>query len=181
MDGRVTYQELETAGACQDGRSFFLNMWGENGAPTVREVVVALVMHEKTHRRQGVNWWDWLVTRDESRLIPDDVVSSYKTTIYSATSECIRRMTSDTNERGTCTCGDTPLKWMRQFAQIGELPTAPPVESGPVLDIENQLQESDCTEGWVCERHTTVGWPHEGCDAPGKPCQTPGHNPLSGV
>ena len=28
-----------------------------------------------------------------------------------------------------------------------------------------------CVEGWVCEAHPDLGWPHGDCPGPGMPCR----------
>lgn len=28
-----------------------------------------------------------------------------------------------------------------------------------------------CVDGWVCEAHAHLGWPHDSCPGPGMPCQ----------
>jgi len=30
-------------------------------------------------------------------------------------------------------------------------------------------QEHGCNDGWVCEVHPTLGWPHDDCGGPGVP------------
>ncbi len=29
-------------------------------------------------------------------------------------------------------------------------------------------------EGWICEEHPNLPWPHDDCSGPGMPCQEPG-------
>ncbi len=28
-----------------------------------------------------------------------------------------------------------------------------------------------CVEGWICEEHSELGWPHDECAGPGMPCE----------
>jgi hypothetical protein len=28
-----------------------------------------------------------------------------------------------------------------------------------------------CNEGWICEAHPELGWPHGDCPGPGMPCE----------
>lgn len=35
-----------------------------------------------------------------------------------------------------------------------------------------------CVEGWVCEAHPWLGWPHDDCAGPGMPCSQPIRTPM---
>ena len=28
-----------------------------------------------------------------------------------------------------------------------------------------------CVDGWICEKHPSLGWPHDDCIGPGMPCE----------
>jgi hypothetical protein len=30
--------------------------------------------------------------------------------------------------------------------------------------------DHNCDEGWICEEHPTLPWPHDDCAGPGMPC-----------
>jgi hypothetical protein len=36
-----------------------------------------------------------------------------------------------------------------------------------------QLTCGKCNEGWICEEHPDLAWPHENCAGPGIPCDVP--------
>ena len=36
-----------------------------------------------------------------------------------------------------------------------------------------RLRCGKCDNGWICEEHPDLPWPHDDCGGPGVPCENP--------
>jgi hypothetical protein len=40
-------------------------------------------------------------------------------------------------------------------------------------NVDEPMIACHCQQGWVCELHLHLAWPHDDCAGPGMPCENP--------